>query len=80
MVLRPFGRYGADGCFPPRTLVTAAVKGREDMKALRFYAPEDVRLQEVPEPQCAPEELKIRVRTVRRAAPTSRSSTTATRT
>ena len=32
------------------------------MKALRFYAPEDDRLEEVPEPQCPPEEVKIRVR------------------
>ncbi len=32
------------------------------MKALRFYAPEDVRLEEVPEPVCAPDEVKLRVR------------------
>ena len=32
------------------------------MKALRFYAPEDVRLEEVPEPTCAPDEVKLRVR------------------
>lgn len=32
------------------------------MKALRFYAPEDVRLEDVPEPQCGPDEVKIRVR------------------
>ena len=32
------------------------------MKALRFYAPEDVRLEEVPEPQCGPDEIKLRVR------------------
>jgi L-iditol 2-dehydrogenase len=32
------------------------------MKALRFYAPEDVRLADVPEPECGPEEVKIRVR------------------
>ena len=32
------------------------------MKALRFYAPEDVRLEDVPEPDCRPDEVKIRVR------------------
>ena len=32
------------------------------MKALRFYAPEDVRLEEVPEPECGPDEIKLRVR------------------
>jgi L-iditol 2-dehydrogenase len=32
------------------------------MKALRFYAPEDVRLENVPEPTCGPDEVKIRVR------------------
>lgn len=32
------------------------------MKALRFYAPEDVRLEEVPEPTCAADEIKLRVR------------------
>ncbi len=32
------------------------------MKALRFYAPEDVRLEDVPEPQCGPDEVKLRVR------------------
>ena len=32
------------------------------MKALRFYAPEDVRLEEVPEPTCGPDEVKLRVR------------------
>ncbi|WP_109505829.1 zinc-dependent dehydrogenase [Nocardioides speluncae] len=32
------------------------------MKALRFYAPEDVRLEEVPEPSCGPDEIKLRVR------------------
>ena len=32
------------------------------MKALRFYAPEDVRLEDVPEPTCGPDEVKIRVR------------------
>ena len=32
------------------------------MKALRFYAPEDVRLEDVPEPECGPEEIKLRVR------------------
>ena len=32
------------------------------MKALRFYAPEDVRLEDVPEPTCAPDEVKMRVR------------------
>jgi L-iditol 2-dehydrogenase len=32
------------------------------MKALRFYAPEDVRLEEVPEPVCGPDEVKLRVR------------------
>ena len=32
------------------------------MKALRFYAPEDVRLEAVPEPECGPDEVKLRVR------------------
>ena len=32
------------------------------MKALRFYAPEDVRLEEVPDPVCGPDEVKLRVR------------------
>ena len=32
------------------------------MKALRFYAPEDVRLEEVPEPECGALEVKLRVR------------------
>ncbi|HSO68307.1 MAG TPA: alcohol dehydrogenase catalytic domain-containing protein, partial [Arachnia sp.] len=32
------------------------------MKALRFHAPGDVRLEDVPEPQCGPEEVKIKVR------------------
>ncbi|WNM28067.1 zinc-dependent dehydrogenase [Demequina capsici] len=32
------------------------------MKALRFYAPEDVRIEDVPEPEVGPGEVKIRVR------------------
>ena len=32
------------------------------MKALRFYAPEDVRLEDVPEPVCGADEIKIRVK------------------
>ena len=32
------------------------------MKALRFYAPGDVRLEDVPEPVAGPDEVKIRVR------------------
>lgn len=32
------------------------------MKALRFYAPEDVRLEDVEEPTCGPDEVKLRVR------------------
>ncbi|MEO9322171.1 zinc-dependent dehydrogenase [Nocardioides sp. C4-1] len=32
------------------------------MKALRFYAPEDVRLEDVPEPTCGPDEVKLKVR------------------
>ena len=32
------------------------------MKALRFHAPGDVRLEDVPEPTCGPREVKIRVR------------------
>lgn len=32
------------------------------MKALRFYAPGDVRLEDVPEPECGPDEVKIRVK------------------
>ena len=32
------------------------------MKALRFYAPEDVRLEDVPEPACGPDEVKLRVK------------------
>ena len=31
------------------------------MKALRFYAPEDVRLEDVPEPTCGPDEVKLKV-------------------
>jgi L-iditol 2-dehydrogenase len=31
------------------------------MKALRFYAPEDLRLEDVPEPVCGPDEIKLRV-------------------
>jgi L-iditol 2-dehydrogenase len=32
------------------------------MQALRFYAPQDVRLEDVPEPECGPDEVKLRVR------------------
>lgn len=32
------------------------------MKALRFYAPEDVRLEDVPEPTCGPGEVKLKVK------------------
>lgn len=32
------------------------------MKALRFHAPEDVRLEDIPEPGCGPAEVKIKVR------------------
>jgi L-iditol 2-dehydrogenase len=32
------------------------------MQALRFYAPEDVRLEDVPEPECGPDEIKLKVR------------------
>ena len=32
------------------------------MLALRFYAPGDLRLEDVPEPVCGPDEVKIRVR------------------
>jgi L-iditol 2-dehydrogenase len=32
------------------------------MKVLRFYAPEDVRLEDRPEPECGPGEVKLRVR------------------
>jgi L-iditol 2-dehydrogenase len=32
------------------------------MKALRFYAPEDVRLEDVPEPECGPDEVKLKVK------------------
>ena len=32
------------------------------MKALRFYAPEDVRLEDIPEPVCGPGEVKLRIR------------------
>src|SRR5690349_15114668 len=42
---------------PPVTL-----NRRRTMKALRFYAPEDVRLEDVPEPECGPDEVKLRVR------------------
>ena len=37
-------------------------RGGDTMKALRFYAPEDVRLEDVPEPECGPGEIKLRVR------------------
>lgn len=32
------------------------------MKALRFYAPEDVRLEDIPEPECGPDEIKLKVK------------------
>lgn len=32
------------------------------MRALRFYAPEDVRLEDVPEPECGPDEVKLKVK------------------
>ncbi len=32
------------------------------MKVLRFYAPKDVRIEDVPEPGCGPDEVKLRVR------------------
>lgn len=32
------------------------------MKALRFYAPGDVRVEDVPEPTCGPREVKIKVK------------------
>lgn len=32
------------------------------MKVLRFYAPHDVRLEDAPEPECGPDEVKLRVR------------------
>ena len=32
------------------------------MKVLRFYAPEDVRIEDAPEPDCGPDEVKLRVR------------------
>lgn len=32
------------------------------MKVLRFYAPEDVRIEDAPEPRCGPDEVKMRVR------------------
>ncbi|MGY0497866.1 zinc-dependent dehydrogenase [Nocardia sp. FBN12] len=32
------------------------------MKALRYYAPEDIRLEDIDEPQCGPDEVKLRVR------------------
>jgi L-iditol 2-dehydrogenase len=43
-------------------LEPAPAPERTPMKALRFYAPEDVRLEEVPEPVCGPDEIKLRVR------------------
>lgn len=32
------------------------------MKVLRFYAPEDVRIEDAPEPPCPPDSVKLRVR------------------
>jgi L-iditol 2-dehydrogenase len=32
------------------------------VKVLRFYAPEDVRIEEAPEPTCGPDQVKLRVR------------------
>ena len=32
------------------------------MKVVRFYAPKDVRIEEAPEPECGPDEVKLRVR------------------
>jgi L-iditol 2-dehydrogenase len=59
LVLRPYCRYSADGVNHATPL---RLPGRTTMKALRFYAPEDVRLEDVPEPQCGPGEVKLRVR------------------
>src|SRR3954465_14508149 len=33
---------------------------RRHMKALRFYAPEDVRLEDVPKPTCGPHGVKVK--------------------
>src|SRR4026209_28925 len=38
------------------------VDRRRTMKALRYYAPEDVRIEDVPEPECGPDEVKLKVR------------------
>ncbi len=32
------------------------------MLALRFYAPEYLRLEDVPEPTCGPDEIELRVK------------------
>src|SRR6476661_6332269 len=42
--------------------VTTADHWRKPMLALRFYAPGDVRLEDVPEPDCGPREVKIKVK------------------
>ena len=40
----------------------ATREGEELVKALRFYAPGDLRIEEVPEPVCGPDEVKLRVK------------------
>ena len=50
------------------------------MKAAIFYAPQDVRLEDIDEPTPGPDEVKIRVRNCSTCCTTSRSSTTDTRT
>lgn len=42
--------------------ITRTLPWEDMMKALRFYAPEDVRVEEVPEPVCGPDEIKLKVR------------------
>lgn len=32
------------------------------MKAVRFYAPGDVRIEDIPEPECGPDEIKVKVK------------------
>ena len=50
------------------------------MKALRFHAPEDVRLEDVPEPECKPDEIKIKVRNCSTCGTDVKTLTMATRT
>ena len=46
----------------PQAITPALRKEVPVVKALMFYAPEDVRVEDVPEPEVGPGEIKLRVR------------------